>query len=133
MAGCYREMKNYPESQRLFTEAMNLLISKYGEDNILTATVRNNLGLTYKRMGNFKEAEECYLKSLVVREKLLPEDHPDIIASKHNLGELYLATGNKEKAEKYMLEALELLKKANEAAKPSKWKKEKSRLNLFNY
>jgi hypothetical protein len=51
MAGCLRELKRYSESTRLLLDALDILVKKYGEDNLLVATCLNNLGLTYKKNG----------------------------------------------------------------------------------
>lgn len=97
MSNCYRELKDYDKSIEMSKKALNLLYTKYAEDNILTATVYNNMGLTYKRAKEFTQAEEKYKVALEIRSKFLAPDHPDVLSSRHNLGELYLAMGEDEK------------------------------------
>lgn len=62
-----RELKRYDDSIVVLDKALSILIERYGENNVITATCQNNLGLTLKKAGKFARAEEMYLKSLKTR------------------------------------------------------------------
>ncbi|KRX00685.1 hypothetical protein PPERSA_00912 [Pseudocohnilembus persalinus] len=111
MSKCYRELKEYEKSIKLSKRALELLRTFYKENNVLIATVHNNMGLTYKVMKGYNKAEESYLKALEIRKSILNEEHPDIIATKHNLGELYLAMDQPEKAQEYLFSNVDTMKK----------------------
>lgn len=53
MSNCYRELKDYDKSIETSKKCLNLLYTKYSEDNVVTATVYNNMGLTYKKAKEF--------------------------------------------------------------------------------
>ena len=115
LAACLRELKRYDDSIKVLEKALGILIERYGEVNVVTATCQNSLALTLKKAGKLSKAEEMYLKSLKTREELLPADHPHIVATNHNLGELYLELGQKEKAEEYFILAMESIKRMEES------------------
>jgi tetratricopeptide (TPR) repeat protein len=109
VSGCYRNVKNYRESEKALKMSYELIVSHFGEDNLPLGTVCNNMGLLYKDEGRFKEALDNYNKALDIRKKYLPNDHPDVIAIKHNIGQLYYDNGDKDNAMKYFNENIDTM------------------------
>ena len=53
-----RELKEFAQSEKTALEAISELKEHFGEkENLLIATLQNNLGLTYKKQKKYQEGE----------------------------------------------------------------------------
>lgn len=110
-AGCYRGLKQFKESDELLKSALKIMKDNFGERNLPSATIYNNMGMSFKDQGRNVEALEYYNKALEIRKEFLPEDHPEVIAIKHNIGQLHYDKGDKDNAMKYFDENVKTLEK----------------------
>lgn len=60
MSTCYRELKDFEKAIQLLEKALQLLKTKYSEENVLIATVYNNMGLVYIRWKKIEKSIEYY-------------------------------------------------------------------------
>jgi len=110
-AGNFRQLKQFEQSHELLNKALKLIKENYGEKNLPTATIYNNIGLNYKEQAKFDEALNYYKLALETREEFLEPTHPDVLAVKHNIGQLHYDKGDKEEAMKYFNSNLDQLAK----------------------
>ena len=98
------EMKSFDRAELNLREALALLRERFGEqDNRLTATALNNVGVCLKRkadhvassdpdapplLSELDAARGAYDEALEMRARLLGEVHPDTLAARHNIAEL---------------------------------------------
>ncbi len=98
--------KNFKEAERFYLICLN-----GSKDNILQATLQNNLGNLYISLHNYAKAEESYLKALEDYTLLFSKNpdayHTFLAKTQNNLGTLYSDLNNYPKAEEYYLKALE--------------------------
>ncbi|MEO7972456.1 MAG: tetratricopeptide repeat protein, partial [Thermoanaerobaculia bacterium] len=79
-------------------EALQVLVDTFGEDDLHTAWVRNNLGRILERRGELTEAHGFYDSSLEMKRKLYGPEHPSVAVALHNLARLDAGMGNWEEA-----------------------------------
>lgn len=96
------------QAEALGKEALDILMAKYGPNDLHTALGRINLALYKCPLGKSDEAESLYLSALVTRVKILGTDHKDIAQVYHNLALLYRNTERFEKAQPQYERALEI-------------------------
>jgi tetratricopeptide (TPR) repeat protein len=98
------EMKSFDRAELNLREALALLRKRFGaQDNRLTATALNNVGVCLKRkaehvassdpdapplLAELDAARAAYDEALQMRSRLLGEVHPDTLAARHNIAEL---------------------------------------------
>ena len=66
LAGLYRLTGDYPRSEQLFNQAIDVYERTIGRNHFLYASALNNLGLLYQNMGKFEEAEGLYRQALEI-------------------------------------------------------------------
>lgn len=86
--GLYRQLKNYEESNKLFSDALNIIKENFGNKTLPMATVLNNVALNFKDQRRYEEALDKYSQALEIRKELLPDNHPDLIALLNNIDKL---------------------------------------------
>jgi tetratricopeptide (TPR) repeat protein len=79
-------------------EALELLVTAYGADDLRTVWARNNLGRVLERRGALAEAHRLYETSLAMRHRLFGRDHASTALAEHNLARLDGAMGNWDEA-----------------------------------
>ena len=82
------------------------LKEKYGEDHLIVAIRRSNLGSVLRRMGHLAEAIHLQQQVLVAETKTLGEDHPTVAISRLNLAFTLRDLGDAEAAATQAREAL---------------------------
>jgi CHAT domain-containing protein/tetratricopeptide (TPR) repeat protein len=87
------------EAIREYEQAVALAPAAFGERNITTADLTNNLAHIYTEAGLYAKAEPLYLSSLAVRELVKGPDSREVAISLNNLGELYRQMGRFDQAE----------------------------------
>ncbi len=92
--GCYDHAAHRGEA------AIDKAVRDAGESDLLAATLRNELGITYKHLARFDEAEDLYRESLASLQGTLGADHSEVAAVLHNLAGLAHARGDYRTAER---------------------------------
>ena len=85
-----RKQSEYPQAEKLYTEAIAGRRAKLGNDNPETLTAIAGLGYMLEYQERFAEAEPVLVEALEGRRRVLPTDHADTLQSMNDLGNLYL-------------------------------------------
>jgi hypothetical protein len=80
---------DYPQAERLFKNALELLDNNHAEDAQETAVCLQNLAEIYYLSGQLHEAIPCYRRLLSIGERILGEGHPDVLATMFRLALTY--------------------------------------------
>ena len=103
----YRKMGDFNKAIEFQSKALGGFQYKLGNEHTSTATVMNNLALTYKdaalkdlekKEEYFKKSEELLHVACGIRSRCLGKSHSDFIVSMHNLAEMYQAWGHDDKS-----------------------------------
>jgi nucleoside phosphorylase len=94
-------------------KALELAVKYFGEDDLSTAYIYNNNGLTFLKLGDILKAKEYIEKGLNIRKKMLPEKHPDIGVSLYNLARVYIKMRQRDIANKLLRNSIEILEEVN--------------------
>jgi tetratricopeptide (TPR) repeat protein len=111
MASVKRIEGKLTESESILLSTLTAANQLWGEINVVTSTIYNNLAICVKLQSRFAEAESFYNKALNARRKIYGEDHNEVIVVMYNLAELYLAQGREEDSKKIQQDVLALLEK----------------------
>ncbi len=79
-----------------------------GENEEVSAQLRNNVAMTYKGMGKFALAEQHYLRSLETLENRRGRKSESVACVYNNLGSLYYAAGFPDQAKEMFEDALKI-------------------------
>jgi Tfp pilus assembly protein PilF len=60
-----------------------------GEENIVTSSCLNNLGVVNYNQGKYIEAKTYLQQALAIRRKLLGEEHPETARTLNNLANVH--------------------------------------------
>lgn len=105
----YVTHKLLQESEALHTQALNLSLESFGENNVQTAKHYGNLGRLYQSMRLFYKSEEMHLKAISIKEQLLGLNDYEVGLSLGHLASLYNYHMRKPKdAEKLYLRAVNI-------------------------
>src|SRR5207245_1746858 len=66
---------DYPESEKLYTQAL-ALAENFGETDDRLAASLSNLGTAYRAQGTYAEAAKLYRRALGLREAMFGPEHP---------------------------------------------------------
>jgi tetratricopeptide (TPR) repeat protein len=91
--------RDYSQAEKLLKETLDNCLARHGDDELLTTTIRNNLGLLFQKTGKLAEAEVLLLRALTGRQKRLGNEHPETATCHFNLAVNYCARGLIEKAQ----------------------------------
>lgn len=95
------------EAEKVYMEALNLLETKMGHDNPLTALTYHKVGNFHCRNNRFADAVPLYESALESLEKSYGEHHPTTATTKNNLGVALINIDQKESGLQHLKEALE--------------------------
>ncbi|MEO1131557.1 MAG: CHAT domain-containing protein [Cyanobacteria bacterium J06639_1] len=118
LAFLYDTKGRYPEAERLYREASEILEGVFEGDRPEIATNLNNLAALYDNQGRYDEAEQLYIRALDMRRRLFDSDHPDIAISLNNLAFLYDNLERYDEAQPLHREALAMLQRLFEGDRP---------------
>lgn len=110
LAAFYHRVGQYGQAEKLYVEALQILIAIFGDDNKALIACLTNLAQFYRQIGKYKEAEEQFRKALAILEKAGP-DHHDVGLALNNLGMLCKQQGRFVEAETYYKRALSIFEK----------------------
>eukprot|EP01039_Chlorochromonas_danica_P004560 gene4560-4998_t len=103
----------------LFREALEAAIQVVGPEDLLTATIYNNMGLAQKSKGDFDSALTSYRQAYFIRTRVLGDKHTETIVCLHNEAECLLAAGKEKESQALQHRILSLLPVPKEELKPS--------------
>lgn len=96
------------ESLPLYEEAILNHENLGGENEEVSAQLRNNVAMTYKGMGKYALAEQHYLRSLETLENRRGRKSESVACVYNNLGSLYYAAGFPDQAKEMFEDALKI-------------------------
>jgi hypothetical protein len=90
----------HAQAEAMMRAAFATCQAAHQPQDLLNATIMNNLAVLLKQQGQEKyaECEQLYRAALDIRSKVLGESHNDTIVSMHNLAELYTARDGEDAA-----------------------------------
>ncbi len=96
-----------------YADAIRIRVANFGDDHVLVAILRHNLGEAQRFQGNYSEARATWERSLAVKLEHYGGDHPSVTMTMTGLGRVLLRLGETDAA-------LELLEgaAANREARP---------------
>jgi CHAT domain-containing protein/Flp pilus assembly protein TadD len=101
LAFLYMETGQYNIAETYYKEVLEIIRPILGNDHIITARTRNNLGENYLKAGDNKKARKFLTQAYFGRKKLLAPLDPEYIQSLKNLSRLEEGVGNIEAAIAY--------------------------------
>ena len=120
-----KSKKYYGQAELYYQQALEIVQSEIGKDDISVANIKENLGLIYGYQRIYSEAESHLTEALSTKERLLGQDDLRIANTLSNLGHLYSEMAYEEyanerllKAQNYFIQALKIKKKVLEENHP---------------
>src|SRR5215204_5927118 len=108
LAAACRMAGDLEDAERLYRRALALAERDLPADDLITAQVRNNLGVLLKYTGGFQEAASLYERAHAVFVARLGADHPEVATVLHNIGGLAHAAGRPAEGEQPAREAVRI-------------------------
>ena len=102
-----RAMGELDRAAEWATEAVQIVESKYGRNDMKVVECSTDLALIYKDLGLHSKAEQLHLRMLAIREKKLGFHHPDLAINLASLAFHHGAQGHLEVAVNYCERVLE--------------------------
>jgi len=96
------------EAERVLRDALASVTARFGDEDELTLSITNNLGLVLERRDRLSEAAAMFKRVLEVRMRLLGEEHKKTRTSMNNLAMVYVSMGRNAQAEPLHVRELEL-------------------------
>jgi tetratricopeptide (TPR) repeat protein len=75
------------------------IASRFEQQPLVEASIRQTIGSTYRDLGVYPEAEQQIGRALDLRRRVLGKEHPSTLASMSGLGQVYLLEGKYAQAE----------------------------------
>uniref|UniRef100_A0A7S2S3T6 Kinesin light chain n=1 Tax=Eucampia antarctica TaxID=49252 RepID=A0A7S2S3T6_9STRA len=97
---------DYLHAIGIWIQAIQILVTFYGEFHSDVALIMNNMGIAYGKMNLYEEAKEMLQESLFVRKELYGQHHVSVAASLHSIGNLLLSFGDMKESLDAHLEAI---------------------------
>ncbi|MBX9851487.1 MAG: CHAT domain-containing protein, partial [Cytophagaceae bacterium] len=112
LADLYHTQKKYNEAEKLYKEALDIILEVLGDKHPAYGIFLNNLASLQQDKGDYKQSEKLYLENLEKTKASLGDKDPNYASSLTNLGSLYEHMGRYQEAEKLYIEALQIFKNA---------------------
>lgn len=96
----------YHEAQTYYERTLAIDRKVLGEENVVTSSCLNNLGVVNYNQGKYIEAKTYLQQALAIRRKLLGEEHPETARTLNNLANVHDDQGKYEEAKKLYQQAL---------------------------
>src|SRR5262245_45582071 len=84
-ATIHRNEADYHKAESLLRRALAIAVKVFGRDDLVVATLLNNLAVVHKYQGRFADAGRLYRRALPLLEQVFGPDHPELAAVYHNL------------------------------------------------
>jgi tetratricopeptide (TPR) repeat protein len=101
----------FSEAIPLLKKALAIAEKHFGPNHKETASMQQNLAMTYHRAGDFAHAEPLFKQALVTFKKTLGPNHKQVASTVNSLAKLYLDMGDYARAEPLLKESLALREK----------------------
>ena len=108
VANAYRAGGRFQESMEYYMEVQELYGRLFETDNMLVASLQNNLSLLYQEMGDFEKARECLLKALEISKA--NDAAYEVGVTNANLAATCVQLGRQEEAGEYAQNAIQLFR-----------------------
>ncbi|MDZ7588254.1 MAG: TIR domain-containing protein [Parasphingorhabdus sp.] len=82
--------KNFNAADRLFSEAIDISVARFGTNDVRTARAIHNQAYANFEAGRSAEAARMMPKSIAILEKVLEPNHPNQIAAKAAVGTVFI-------------------------------------------
>src|ERR1700736_3644434 len=106
MGGVCENLGLYPQSQSLFTDAVQIRRSALGPENPETLRSMNRLSGALREQGHYPEAEKLERETLDIQRRVLGPEYPDTLASMTQLAAILYYEGRYSEAEQLGQQAL---------------------------
>lgn len=106
VANACRAGGRFQESMEYYMEVQELYGRLFETDNMLVASLQNNLSLLYQEMGDFEKARECLLKALEISKA--NDAAYEVGVTNANLAATCVQLGRQEEAREYAHSAVQL-------------------------
>ena len=107
----HRAAGKYSQAEEFYQQALTVAQQVYGDRDVETSVIFNNLAVLYKYTGDYEKALKLYRRALQIIEESLGREHPDTAAIYHNLGGLEHERGHHAQGEPFARRALEITKR----------------------
>ncbi len=107
VANAYRAGGRLQDSLHYYQETMAVYAQNLAPEDMLVASLWNNMSLLYQEMQDYMQAKECLLKALAIVEKH-PEKYFELAVTYTNLASTCLALEQDEEAREHFVRAIEL-------------------------
>ena len=109
LAGLYKNMGRYAESERTHTESIQI-IKSYGQHTLAYANSLYNFALLYHATGNYRQAEDMLKKSLAINKEIIGDKVSGYATGLNGLANLYADIGLFTEAETLYKQVIEIYK-----------------------
>ncbi len=111
--------QEHARAEKFAREALDLCITRLGENHPLIPPLYNNLAAIVSALGREDEALTLYESSLAAVRRILGEEHPDVANALCSVGQAHINAGRGKEAEPLYQRALEIRRKALPEGHPS--------------
>jgi tetratricopeptide (TPR) repeat protein len=108
---CQAMLGQYTAAEVTHQQVLLLRRKALGDEDVLTLTSMNEVGLALDNHGKYKEAETMYRQTLALKEKVLSKEHPETLATMNNLASVLDNQGKYKEAETIYRQTLALKEK----------------------
>ena len=74
----------------MYQQAYDIMNRNYDPYHFFTATVCNNLGMSFAESGKIEEAEKLLQRAVEIGKKIYGENHPQIVIYFKNLASIFM-------------------------------------------
>ncbi len=92
------QLRQYPQANALYKEALRLTVIKFGHDHLKTAVALHNQALSYLDAGRPASAAHVLPQAIAIYERVLERGHPTMGRAYLLLGRVHTARGDGESA-----------------------------------
>ncbi|WP_258101530.1 CHAT domain-containing protein [Marinoscillum pacificum] len=107
LASLYMVSGREEEAKKLLEESLKIYETKFGDNHLLTAGAKSDLGRVNLYQGDYAKASSLLVSSYSVFDRLLGSDHAKTISAKEDLATLAWKQNDIEKANTYYTEVLD--------------------------
>ncbi len=108
LAIVYYNQARFPETESLYSRALDLQEKELGPDHPTLAETLNNLAQLYKTLTRYDEAVPLHQRALSIRRQAFGDNHREVAHSLNNLGTLYTLQQRYDEAEPLLRQALSI-------------------------
>lgn len=100
IAACLSHQKNFPEAEKYYSKAQQLILKESGEESMQNADVLCNIGAVQLSQDNYDDAENAFAKALTIYESNYGPDHEKVVNLQEHLSEIRQLIYQRDRANK---------------------------------